>query len=97
MAKSVHDKLALDTHRMDVYLTGLQAEIEAKLRRVAKFREQMQKIDALGRKTDKPARERAARALIAQVKDMLATNRAVRDMLQELRAAVEAVLEDVRE
>jgi hypothetical protein len=97
MAKSVQDKLALDTRLMDVYLTGLQAEIEAKLRRVAKFRQQMQKIDDSGGKTDRAARQRAARALIDQVKDMLATNKIVRDMLRELCTAAKAVLEDVQE
>jgi hypothetical protein len=97
MTNSADDKLALDTRLMDVYLTGLQSEIEAKLRRVAKFRDEMQKIDAAGRKSDKGARQRAARALISQVHDMLATNLTVRDMLLELQAAAEAVLSDLQE
>ena len=91
------DKLALDTQLMDVYLTGLQSEIEAKLRRVAKFREEMRKIDAAGRRPEGRGRQRAARALIAQVDDMLATNLTVRDMLLELKAAAEAVLQDLRQ
>jgi hypothetical protein len=97
MAKKADDKLALDTQLMEVYLTGLQAEIEAKLRRMAKFRDEMRKIDASGKKTDKAARQRAARALLAQVSDMLATNTMVRDMLLELQGTAEAVLEDVQE
>ena len=51
MAMSTDDKLALDTQLMDVYLTGIQSEIEAKLRRVAKFREEMRKIDDAGRRS----------------------------------------------
>ena len=97
MAKSTDNKLALDTQLMDVYLTGLQAEIEAKLRRVAKFRGEMRKIGAAGRKTEKTAQQRAARALIAQVTDMLETNLIVRDMLQELQQAAEAVVQDLEE
>ena len=95
-AKSA-DKLSFDTHLMDIYLTGLQSEVEAKLRRVTRFREQMQKIDAAGGSTDRPARERAARALIAQVEEMLDTNLLVRETLQELKRLADAVLEDVRQ
>lgn len=91
------DKLSFDTHLLDVYLTGLQAEIEAKLRRVGRFREQMQKIDAAGGRTNKAARQRAASALVEQVDDMLATNLIVREQLMELKATAEAVLADVSE
>lgn len=91
------DKLSFDTHLLDVYLTGLQAEIEAKLRRVGRFREQMQKIDAAGGRTDKSGRHRAAQALVEQVDDMLATNLIVREQLMELKATAEAVLADVSE
>jgi hypothetical protein len=97
MAMSADDKLALDTQLMDVYLTGIQSEIEAKLRRVAKFRDEMRKIDDAGRKSQKPGRQRAARALIGQVDEMLETNLTVRDMLLELKAAAEAVLQDLEE
>lgn len=97
MAMSTDDKLALDTQLMDVYLTGIQSEIEAKLRRVAKFREEMRKIDDAGRRSQKPGRQRAARALIGQVDEMLDTNLTVRDMLLELKAAAEAVLQDLEE
>lgn len=96
MAKAAPAKLALDTHLLDIYLTGLQAEVEAKLRLVGRSREQMQKIDAAGKRTDMPARERAARALIAQVDEMLDTNLTVRETLQELRRTAEAVLRDIQ-
>jgi len=95
MAKTSEDKLALDTQLMDVYLTGLQAEIEAKLRRVAKFRDHLRTLDPSGRRAEKPGRQRAARAVITQVDEMLQTNLTVRDMLLELRAAAEAVLHDL--
>lgn len=95
-AKS-QDKLSFDAHLLDVYLTGLQSEVEAKLRRVAKFREQMQTIDAAGGTTNRAARERAARALVAQVEEMLDTNLLVRENLLELKATAEAVLKDVQE
>lgn len=95
-AANSQDKLAFDTQLLDVYLTGLQSEVEAKLRRVARFREQMHKVDAAGGKTDREARERAARTLIEQVDDMIETNVLVRDTLQELKTAAEAVLDDIR-
>jgi len=95
----VHDdeKLALDTERLNVLLTGLQAEVEAKVRRVQRFREQMQKIDAGVTRSDARQREKAARALIAQVDDMIETNLIVRDTLHELRETAEAVLKDLLE
>jgi hypothetical protein len=96
----VHDdeKLALDTARLSVYLTGLQAEVEAKVRRVQRFRDEMQKLDGSGSgRTNLQQRDRAARSLIRQVDDMIATNLLVRDMLHELREAAEAVLNDLTE
>jgi len=95
MANS-EDKLTFDRQLLEVYLTGLQAEVEAKLRRVGKFREQMQRVDASDRKTDLKAREQAARTLIKQVHDMLATNLLVRETLQELLTTSEALLRDVQ-
>jgi hypothetical protein len=95
----VHDdeKLALDTARLNVLLTGLQAEVEAKVRRVQRFREQMQKIDVSTGRVDVKQRERAVRALISQVDDMIETNVIVRDTLHELRETAEAVLKDLLE
>jgi hypothetical protein len=98
MLRMVHDdeKLALETERLNVYLTGLQAEVEAKVRRVQRFREQMQKLDASGvGRSNFQQRERAARSLISQISDMMETNLIVRDMLHELREAAEAVLSDL--
>jgi len=96
----VHDdeKLALDTERLNVLLTGLQAEVEAKVRRVQRFREHMQKLDSSGvGRPDMKQREKAARALLSQVDDMIQTNVIVRDTLQELRETAQAVLEDLTE
>ena len=89
-------KLAFDTHLLEIYLTGLQSEIEAKVRRVARFREEMRKIDAAGGRTNRTERERAARALIGHIRAMLETNLTVRGTLEELLTAAEAVLADLR-
>jgi hypothetical protein len=97
MAKKADDKFSFDAHLMEIYLTGLQAEVEAKVRRVAKFREEMKRIDASGRTTDMEARRRTVDALITQVHDMLATNLIVRETLQELLQAAEAVRKDIEE
>ena len=90
-------KLCLDAQLVDVYLTGLQSEIEAKLRRVAKFRAEMRKIDAAGGRTDRVSRRRAAHALIHQAETMLETNLLVRGMLEDLLKAAEAIVGDVEE
>ena len=89
------EKLVFDSQLVEVYLTGLQSEVEAKLRRVAKFREHMQKIDAAGGSTNREARVKAARALVKQVGEMLQTNLDVRETLLELETAARAVLQDV--
>src|SRR5689334_21228886 len=96
----VHDdeKQALDTRRLEVYLTSLQAEVEAKIRRVHRFRENMREIDAArsGRRNIHD-RSRAARALIEQIDQMMATNLILCDMFKDLRTAAETVLADVSE
>ena len=97
MAKKSEEKLSFDAHLMDVFLTGLQAEVEAKVRRVAKFREHMKRLDSSGAATDVQARARTVDALITQVHDMLATNLIVRETLQELLQAAEAVRKDIDE
>ena len=95
----MHDdaKLALDTKRVEVYLTSLQAEVEAKVRRVRRFREHMQQLDvASSGRRNTEQRERAARTLIVHVDQMLKTNVVVRELLEELRGAAEAVLNDLQ-
>lgn len=90
------EQLALDTERLSVYLTGLQAEVEAKLRRVQRFRQQMHKLDASGvGQPNLQQRERAARSLVSGIDAMIETNLTVRDMLHELREAAHAVLADL--
>jgi hypothetical protein len=90
------DKLALDTQRLEIHLTSLQAEVEAKVRRVHRFRQQMHQLDGRGSgKMNAAQRERAVRALITQVDQMLETNIVVRGLLQDLRSAAHAVLDDL--
>lgn len=96
MTGEMDDKLAFDSHLMDVYLTGLQSEVEAKMRRVLKFREQMQKIDAAGGRTNREQRELAAESLVKQIEEMLDSNLLVRETLQELLTTARAILQDVR-
>ena len=91
----IDPKLQFDKELLAVYLTGLQAEVEAKLRSVVRFREQMQRLDEVSGPAGRNHREEAARALIKQVEGMLDTNRVVREILQEIRVAAEAVLEDI--
>ena len=91
----IDPKLQFDKELLAVYLTGLQAEVEAKLRSVNRFREHMQRLDELNGPAVHGKRQEAARALIEQVDGMLDTNRVVREILQEIRLAAQAVLDDV--
>ena len=88
-------KLQFDKELLAVYLTGLQAEVEAKLRSVNRFREHMQRLEEIGGPAGRDQREEAARALIQQVDGMLDANRVVREILQEIRTAARAVLDDL--
>jgi hypothetical protein len=96
MAKAVSDKLSFDTHLLDVHLTGLQAEVEAKLRLVRRFREQLQRLDTAGGKRDTAMTERAARSFIAQIDEMLETNLMVRETLLELHKVAQEILKHLR-
>jgi hypothetical protein len=87
-------KLDLDRQLLDVYFTGLQSEVEAKLRRVERFRTQLRKIEAAGGVTDLGALRRAAGAIISQVDEMLETNLLVRQTLQDIRLTAEELLKD---
>jgi len=87
-------KLDLDRQLLDTYLTGLQSEVEAKLRRVARFRAETQKVGAAGGSTDRIALQRMATTLIAQVDEMLQTNLLVRQTLYDIRATAEELLKD---
>jgi hypothetical protein len=92
------ENLALDTQLLEVYLTTLQVEVEAKVRHVHRFREQLQKLDrGPSGKMNIIDRERAVRALITQVDQMIDTNVVVRDLLEHLRSAAKSVLEDLAE
>ena len=87
-------KLDLDRQLLDIYMTGLQSEVEAKLRRISRFRAEMQKIDKAGGTTDRIALQRAATAIIAQVDEMLETNLLVRQTLHDIRLTAEELIKD---
>jgi hypothetical protein len=90
------EKLALDTQLLEVCLTSLQVEVEAKVRDLHRFREQMQKLDrGASGKMNIIDQERAVCALIAQVDRMIDTNVVVRDLLEHLRSAAKSVLQDL--
>jgi len=88
-------KLHFDRELLDVYLTGLQAEVESKLRALTRFRQNMQRLDEPEDGSSKESREAAAHELIAQIETMLETNRVVRETLDEIRTAAGAVLDDL--
>ena len=93
--EEIDSKLQFDKELLAVYLAGLQAEVEAKLRSVNRFREHMQRLDEVAGPAARAQREEAARGLIRQVDAMLDANRVVREILHEIRTAAQAVLEDI--
>jgi hypothetical protein len=90
-------KLQFDKELLAVYITGLQAEVEEKLRAVTRFRTNMQRLDEAGVRVSRERREEAARALIKQVDTMLQSNREVREILTDIKTVAEAVLADIEE
>jgi len=92
------EKLALDTAKLGVYLTGLQADVEAKVRLLKRFREHMQVAEGppVGR-VDRERRKAATNRVLKDVDEMLKTNRVVRELLSDLRKAASAVLDDLKE
>jgi hypothetical protein len=100
MRRMAHDdeKLTLDTAKLAVHLTGLQAEVEAKVRLLKRFREHMQVVEAsaVGR-VDRERRKAVTSRLLKEVDDMLETNRVVRELLGDLRDVAWAVLDDLKE
>lgn len=87
-------KMDLDRQLLDIYLTGLQSEVEAKLRRLARFREQLRDIQSAGARTNPEVLKRAARTLITQVDEMLETNLLVRQTLMDIRGTAEELIKD---
>jgi hypothetical protein len=65
--------------------------------RVAKFRKQVQKMGSWHGHSDRRSRQQAARALITQVQEMLATNLIVRETLEELLTGTKALLRDLED
>ena len=93
MGNQANQSRSFETELLTVYLTGLQAEIEAKLRYVKKFREQVEQIQSRD-DLHRASRRRIAEALIVQVKQMLETNLVVRETLQEVLTVAEGVLRE---
>ena len=80
-------KVQFDRQLLEVYSAGLQSEVEAKLREVTRFRENMQVL-AVSRTPEARAQQlEAIRKLTEQIDRMLGTNGVVRDTLLELLEA----------
>jgi hypothetical protein len=88
-------KIQFDRQLLEVYSAGLQSEVEAKLREVTRFRENMQVL-AVSRTPDARAQQLEAIGKLAeQIDRMLGTNGVVRDTLVELREAAKALARDL--
>ena len=90
-------QVQFDRQLLEVYLVGLQSEVEAKLREVTQFRENM-KVLAVSRTPEGRGRQlEAVGKLTEQIDRMLGTNRVVRETLLELLEAAKALARDLRD
>jgi hypothetical protein len=89
-------QVQFDRQLLEVYLVGLQSEVEAKLREVTRFRENM-KVLAVSRTPEgRDHQLEAVGKLTEQIDRMLGTNRVVRETLVELLEAAKALARDLR-
>ncbi len=86
-----------DRQLLEVYLVGLQAEVEAKLREVTRFRENMKVLASSRTPEARQQQLDAVQKLTEQVDRMLDTNKTVRETLAELRKAVTTLARDLRD
>jgi hypothetical protein len=87
-----HSKqIQFDRQLLEVYLLGLQSEVEAKLREVKRFREN---ISVLTASSTREGRQ-AGKKLTEQIDRMLDANRVVRETLLELQEAAKALEHDL--
>jgi hypothetical protein len=87
-----HSKqIQFDRQLLEVYLSGLQSQVEAKLREVKRFRENMNVLTVFRT----PEGREAARTLREQTDRMLDANRIIREMLLELHEAAKALEHDL--
>jgi hypothetical protein len=88
-------QVQFDRQLLQVYSEGLQSEVEAKLREVTRFRENMQVL-AVSRTPEARAQQlEAIGKLGEQIDRMLGTNRVVRETLLELLDAAKALARDL--
>jgi hypothetical protein len=88
-------QVQFDRQLLEVYLVGLQSEVEAKLREVTRFRENM-KVLAVSRTPEGRGHQlEAVGKLTEQIDRMLGSNRVVRETLLELLEAAKALARDL--
>lgn len=93
-----HSKqVQFDRQLLEVYLVGLQAEVEAKLREVTRFRENMKHLAVSRTPEGRDQQLEAVRTLTEQIDRMLGTNKVVRETLVELLEAAKALARDLRD
>jgi DNA-binding transcriptional regulator GbsR (MarR family) len=89
-------QVQFDRQLLEVYLVGLQSEVEAKLREVTRFRENMQHLAVSRTAEGRDQQLEAAEELVEQIDRMLGTNKVVRETLAELAEAAKALARDLR-
>ena len=88
--KSSEDGTAFDKQVLEVYVSGLQSELETKLR---DLRRVQQAIERLTERRDGVEQVEMVRALAGELDRMLVTNRVVRETLLQLRETTHQLLQ----
>jgi hypothetical protein len=90
---SSEDGMAFDKQVLDVYLVGLEGELETKLHDVRRLR---QGVAYVSEHPDRPGQFETVRALVGEFDRMLVTNRVVRETLLQLREIVHHLLQGLQ-
>jgi hypothetical protein len=90
-------QVQFDRQLLEVYLVGLQSEVEAKLREVRQFRDNMRILAVSRTPGGREHQLEAIGTLTKQIDRMLGTNNVVRETLVELLEAAKALARDVRD
>lgn len=88
-------KIGLEKKSLEVMQAALQREVEEKLRAVVALREHVHELMTLEREADLQHQRHEAKALRAEIANLVQTNRVVHETLLHLEEIVVVLLKDL--